>query len=246
MIKTYSFFFLLICLFLLSNLSIGQPKNYDYRADGGFKFSLLANSTIAGNLAITNTDLGFSTTVQPIVGTSFGAVLRYHLNNQIDIETGVYQNSRIFELNSKDDSMQKEFSERVRFNNYEIPINGVIHVRVSEKLYLNAHGGISTLLYPSNIRSNIDENYKHTSFRKRWIQAGLNIGTGLELRDKKNGTIYLGTSYQLLTESMTVSEVEYLRNSTISRVITELPGNFLSFDVKYFIPQKPKKTIDIL
>jgi len=93
------------------------------------------------------------TELTPIDGYTFGGVLRYGLTDLISLETGLYYNQRNFSIQSTRTDSMLSVDQRLRFVQFEIPIQGNIGIQLSRSIYANAALG-GAILYKPSLQAN--------------------------------------------------------------------------------------------
>ncbi len=178
------------------------------------------------------TGSGYRFRMQQQFGTSWGMVIRKGFNKRFSLETGISYVNRSYTI-SIDDSVQV-VNDKFHLIAYEIPVNGLVYIRLSDKLYMNVALGLSLDMFPSDLYTEND-NYKHYSVRKSWILPGVSANLGYEYRTEKKGFFYLGFSYHKPFSDMYNSVIEYDKSSIpVETVHTALGGNYLTIDFRYF------------
>ena len=166
-------------------------------------------------------------------------ILRRGFTKQLSLETGINYTKRNFALSITDSAFigKSDFT----IIGYEIPLQGLIFLRVSDKIYMNASLGISWDMYPSNIATH-DSYFWHKSKRNSIFQFASLANLGYEYRSAKSGFFYLGASYHLPLSYFYSSSIHYTPRQEIARI--NLRGNYLTVDFRYYFhetPLKPKK-----
>lgn len=205
----------------------------------GFQYKPIFTSSFLGSdtksIAVNTTDFSISQKN----GYSAGMILRRGFTKQLSFETGINYTKRNFDLLITDTS----FTGKSNFTiiAYEIPIQGLIFLRLSDKLYMNASLGISIDMYPSDIVTK-DTYFKHYSIRHSLFQFAALANLGFEYRTEKSGYFYFGSSYHLPLSYIYSSSMMYNPTRDIGRL--KLSGAFLTLDFRYYFhedPLKPKK-----
>ena len=191
------------------------------------------------NTSITNYDFNLS----PRYSNSFGMVIRHKINNTFSIESGINYIQRNYklsvDLNSGSINDFTDFSMR----SYEVPLQLLTYVRASEFWYLNVSFGISNNILASDIISTGQETnyfFQNTYRRSEWYSALL-ANIGMEYRTEHKGRYYLGTSLHLPWKEISRVYPEYNDDINIfndedfnDKFFLELPGNFITLDLRYF------------
>jgi hypothetical protein len=178
---------------------------------------------------------------------NFGCVIRKGLTKMWSIETGINFVQRNYSMNVKHDSLKTNPSLNFRFINYEVPVQALIYVRLTDKLWMNASGGVSLDFYPSNIfstdggseDSTFFEVSQHT-YRHRWLQVSVLANYGFEYRTRDKGYFYVGASYHRPFNYIGVTQVRVIKDERQYDYYYELAGSYLTLDLRYFFSEKPE------
>lgn len=185
------------------------------------------------------------------LGLNFGAIVRIGLTKTVSIETGISQVRRNYLVDVSVPDSGFVGSQRLAFVNYDIPINALFYVQLSERWFMNAAIGFSINQYPSDSRDNIffDQKHKASVEARRTIRTGFsaNAGLGFEYRTDDYGTFYLGGGakvpfkdpfYGVVIASTVSSGNDQVAYKPIST-------GYFTIDFRYFIPYKKKKDTGI-
>ena len=171
------------------------------------------------------------------LGYSFGMVVRHGFTKMISIESGINytrRNYNIFGTSSYEYASDKaDFG----FISYELPVQGLIYIRVGEFVYMNASIGLGINFYASDVASKGENNYiDHYSERARWINASFLSNLGLELRTKEQGYFYVGASLNTPFNEITATQLRYYYENNLSTKFDPifLNGNYVTLDLRYF------------
>lgn len=172
--------------------------------------------------------------VEPEFGYSWGAVVRRGITKTISFETGISYIRRNFKYTLTD--LDTNFTGITEFGlvSYEIPINGLIYIRLGEQFYMNNSLGISLDMYASDAQSGADDNFAQYTAKRKWLQPALNANLGFEYRTKESGYFYVGFTYHNPFTNIAVSQLNYRKNLEIHPFLTELNGGYLTLDFRYF------------
>ena len=199
----------------------------------------------AGKLEETKNNIQYIN--QPKFGLSFGMVIRKGLTKSLSIETGLNFLKRNFDLTINDPD--SSFSGKSDFSivNYEIPVLGLVFVRLGRNMFMNVAGGVSFDIYPTPLFTS-DDYYANAVNRNQWIQPSLLINLGWEYRTEKSGYIYLGASLHRTFSSNFKEFVTYkgISGDRREEVTFDLVGNYFTLDIRYFFhedKQKKKKKV---
>lgn len=184
----------------------------------------------------------YSFDLKPRVGQSMGMGIRKNITNVISFETGINFIQRKYKLQVESDVISDYSNFTIR--SYEIPIQLLSYIRISNQWYLNGSFGISYNVFSSNVGSQGEKNpffYQNTIRRKKG-QSAFIANLGSEYRTKTRGYFYFGLSLHRPFNSIvriypeyddTINEYNVIAPSQNSDFL-ELNGNFLTLDIKYF------------
>jgi len=227
----------LLCLVLAGAASVAQVP-FDGLTYFGIGLKPIVPNAFFGNGPETFETPDFTTDFVPRPGFAFGMNVRHELSNMWAIQTGIYYVRRNFRIDILDPLTGFRAEMPYTFINYEIPIEGLIYVRLKKQLYMNASTGLSFDAYPSNVES-IQFEYEQKTIRRRWIQLALAANLGFEYRTKEKGFLYFGASYHAPTDDIAVVRVRYSRDGFPYYSNFAMNGSYLTLDLKYFFHSDP-------
>lgn len=185
---------------------------------------------------------------EPRGGYSYGMIIRKGLSDRISIETGINYTRRVYNTRFSDSDSLVNSELTFRFISYEIPVQALFFVRLGDKMWMNGAGGVSIDLYASDVfvsnflnNDGIIYDFEVRSFRRSIAQVALLANYGFEYRTEEDGYIYLGLSYHRPFTYMATSEATYSHNNYLSKVSTNLSGNYLTIDLRYYFHEDPEK-----
>jgi hypothetical protein len=185
----------------------------------------------------------FQTEIAPKLGHVFGMVIRWGLADWLALETGINHSRRNYNLNNTD--LLTEVTDKSDFGlvNYQIPLQALIYVKLGEQFYMNTSFGASADMYVSNLFTKGDDpRFQHWTWRKSWMQGSLLANVGFEFRTKEKGAFYIGASLNRPFSNITRTKIVYDRDlQERFEVDTELNGNYLTLDIRYFFHEELRK-----
>jgi hypothetical protein len=229
--------FLLTNVFLL-HISVGlQAQENTYTA--GFQYRPIIPSGFFNTTTKEVKQNGIDFSISQKTGYSAGMMIRRGYTKRFSVETGINYTKRNFSLSITDTT----FTGKSDFTiiGYEIPLQGIIFLKVTNKIYMNTAFGLSMDMYASNIYT-YDTYFKHFSRRHSIFQFAALANLGFEYRSKKSGLFYIGSSYHLPLSYFYYSSIQY--QPTQEAAGLKLSGTFLTLDFRYYFheePVKPKK-----
>ena len=200
----------------------------------------------AGPISVSIEDTA-SIEVSSKLGYCFGMVIRHGFTKSFSIETGINYTERNYDLIGSSNFENSQDNADFGFVSYEIPVQGLIYIRLDKQLYMNASVGLGINFYASDVASK-GENFfiDHYSERARWINFSFHSNLGLEYRTKEKGYFYLGASLNTPFNEITATRLKYYyeNNNSVNFDPVFLNGNYLTLDLRYFLPAKEKNKKD--
>ena len=181
------------------------------------------------------------------LGYCFGMVIRHGFTKSFSIETGINYTQRNYKLAGSSAFENSSDVADFGFVSYEIPVQGLIYIRLDKQLYMNASVGIGINFYASDVASKGEEFFiDHYSERARWINFSFLSNLGLEFRTKEKGYFYIGASLNTPFNEVTATYLNYYYqdNNKVKFDPVFLNGNYLTVDLRYFLPPNEKKKKD--
>lgn len=201
-----------------------------------------------------------NTSITQKIGYSFGGVVRAGLTKVVALETGLNFTQRSFDLTMDLPDSSLSGTNDFKFIAYDIPINALFYIKLSEKWYMNASLGLAVTFAPTHIGTasqvslppingvSLPEKrheFYHTGLVKNKIGLDLNANVGFEFRTEKNGFFYLGGVARVPFKPLFDLYVQYDYTGTDYQSILNGPvdGSFLSIELKYFFPNIKNKGV---
>lgn len=213
----------------------------------GFQFRPILSSKFLGAGEISTTDRIFTSTIKPRLGYSFGMVIRRGITKTISIETGINYFKRNFFLIGRDDSLKLEDTHSFGMVTYEIPVQGLIYVRLGQRFYMNNSLGVSLNWFASDVASlsGTNQNIGQRTYMNRGrglFNPALLANVGFEYRTRKAGFFYLGASLDRPFFPVATTVVSYdLPGAVDYKTVTPLTAATLTLDIRYFFHEQPIK-----
>lgn len=239
--------FLLLGVLLLANL--GQAKaQFKKRTVFGVQLKPMVPSKFFDTGPSEATNNEFDVLFTPRPGYNFGMIVRHDLTKMWSIETGITVVQRNYRMDIRHPLLPEPIRSDFRFVGYEIPIQALVYVQLSEKWWMNASGGLSLDMYPTDVESfadaqvdtlNVDVYQK--TFRRNWLQASIMANYGFEYRTKKQGAFYVGASFHRPFQSIASTGVRLTIDNDPSNLFFDLSGSYLTVDLRYFFHEDPSK-----
>ncbi len=174
-------------------------------------------------------------------GLAFGMNVRVGITNSVSLETGISQITRRYRFDLMNDTAGVSESARVRYVGYEVPVMGLVYIRLGEYTWMNAALGFSLDLYPSDVQRDVEHGRVYI-YRRHWAQTGVVGNMGVEYRTEKIGTFYLGATFHRPFNDMAVADMTYYGPSFYPYTTrTSLDGSYLTVDIRYYFHENPNK-----
>lgn len=192
------------------------------------------------NLSLTNND--FSANVAQQYGFNFGGIIRWNILKSVSLESGVNYVKRNFKYTTNVQSTNQASEGSFGIVGYEVPIKGMVNVRINDKSYINVSTGISTSWTASNVASTTEDDlFYQIAFTKK-MNLALIANVGYEFRSREAGTYYLGVSLNNPFQSLGLIDVVYDEFNQQKQTITgELQGSYVTLDLRYYFHEKKEK-----
>lgn len=239
-----------VLLFLIigsTHSFLAQTKKERVASYFGLQFKPLIPGDFLGESSTTLQNGGFKAIYNQQFGYSFGAVTRIGITDLISIETGINQVQRNYSIDfSLADS---NLTSQMNFGmiSYDIPVNGLIYIRLTEELYMNASLGGSMVFNPSNVAKimyprGLNE-FIHEGRRRSRVGFEINANIGFEWRTEKSGFFYVGASGRIPVQPIFDIAAAWGHQKVSNQIfqVGEMNGTYLAFDFRYFFPNIKNK-----
>lgn len=174
-------------------------------------------------------------------GSSFGLIIRKGLTKSLSFETGINSVTRRFQLDFEDLDSTVNQSLNFKFIAYEIPVQGLIYIRLGEQSFINTALGVSLNTYPGGPVMSIGENFSQGTVPDTKFQFAIVGNVGYEYRTKKSGYFYLGASFYNPFNNIGHTTGFYRPPTGDETISLDVNGNYLTLDLRYFFHEKPEK-----
>ncbi len=227
--------FLCIAFLLNANSSFAQ----DSKMDVGLQIRPIFKNQFfnSGNTAFEQGNIIYE--IVPELGYSYGMVVRTGLTKKLSLETGINYVRRNYLFTLEDQDSAVSISSAFGVIEYEIPISVLVYIRLSDKIYMNTSSGLSLNMFKKSVIEPKD-NLIYIFQRSTWIIPGLIANMGWEYRTSLLGSFYLGASYQFPFSKVITMHADYYKNIGVESMSTKVGLAFITFDFKYFFPEKSK------
>lgn len=243
-----SIFIILFCA--VSVLSFGQKRKKERFPS---YFGIVAAPVIPNNfIGAVHTEIqdstgSMTTDFHNKWGFTFGATIRIGLTKNISLETGISQVRRIYNVGVSIPDSNIFDSQKLAFINYDIPLNALFYVKMTERWYMDASLGLSITHYPSDVQDSMLPAAKKAIFvqgrRTERTYFAFNAGIGTEFRTDKAGTFFLGFGAKVPFKPPLFGATIYRQSGTGKQLTSFSPidAGYFTIDFRYFIPTPKKK-----
>ncbi len=228
-------------LFLILSLSIfAEVQAQRYVTTFGIQYKPIFYNQLFRTRVMERSLNNLNLRIEPLKGNVFGMVVRRGLSDTWSFESGInlvtrYYNAQVSENGSGLEGINTDF----QLLSYELPAQALVYVRLGENMYLNASGGLSFGIFPSDVQT-FNNDFEHYTFRKTLFSASLLSNVGFEYRTKKSGYFYLGASYLLALTNPYVHQVAN-RNTNQTLGMDGLQTGYFTLDLRYFFHEEPNE-----
>ena len=188
---------------------------------------------------------GFQTSLQQKVGYSFGATVRAGITEFIALETSLNFTQRNFEIDFAVPDSNSFGLDTLSFVEYDIPLNGLVYIKLSDQIYMNASLGAAITFKPTDVSTSKSPGGKHQyifyGVTRKKIGLDLNANIGFEYRTRKNGFFYIGGSARVPFSPLFDFLASYNYQGYNVQMDAPVDGSFLALDFKYFFPNIENK-----
>jgi hypothetical protein len=241
--------YILLVLFPLlgANLSYAQTskKKEKFPSYFGFQYRPLFPTRFIGDPETIMIQEEFSTTLSQQMGFSFGGTIRAGITKLIAIETGINLTRRNFDVSMSIPDSNLFATNQLRFLSYDIPINGLVYVQLSEQFFMNASLGLNLSYKPTNVGiltlPGGLHSFTHTGRNRSKLIFGVNANFGFEYRTEKSGFFYIGGSGIVPFSPLFNMAAQYKNQGYTNTIYADVDGSFLAIDLKYFFPNIQSK-----
>lgn len=228
--------FLFIIFSLISFSFFGQKKGTSFGIQ--IKPIIPVDYFNAGPFSISDSIVEIN--VNPKLGFSFGMMIRQRFSKSFALEVGISSVKRNYGVTAKGLTNNREDNTSFSFVGYQIPIQGLVYIQLSEQIFMNTTAGIGVDMYPSSIFTK-GKNFflNNLTTRQRWPNFSLLANLGFEYRTLEKGTFYIGGSFNRPFSPIALSSFSYIyEGNKATHLNSFLNGNYITLDLRFFFPEK--------
>lgn len=219
-----------------------KKKNKKPRVPSYFGIGLRPNfpTNFIGTRELVLDQNGFYSSIKQTPGFTAGASVRIGLTKLIAIETGLNFTQRNFKITSSIADSGFFINDKLRFIEYDVPLNIYFNIQLAEKWFMNVSLGGSAIMRPTHVGKvnvlNLKHRFVHTGFLKKnsiW-GFGFNGNIGFELRTEKSGFFYLGGTVNVPITPIFTFAAHHRYDSFVQEYSEDYSNGYLGIDFKYY------------
>jgi len=218
-----------------------NAKTQNNKTTFGLQYKPIIPSAYFNSSHLDKSSGAYNFNLIPKYSNSFGMIIRHKINNSFSVESGINYIQRNFKLAVNNNDINLEDFTTFSIRSYELPIQLLTYVRVSEYWYLNVTFGVSHNVLASGVLSYGKKNqgYYQNTYRKSGGYRALLANVGMEYRTEAKGHYYFGTSLHRPWKAIAKIYPEYNEASdnifnTDENFLLDMIGNFVTIDFRYF------------
>ena len=207
----------------------------------GFLLGSIIPINYFGVSAIDLTENNSTIKLENRIGYNFGMILKTDYDKNFSVEGGIVFYQRNFKLTGTSANQSNILNDTSSFSyiSYGIPLQEIIYVQLGNELYMRNAIGVNIDFYASSVASK-GNNFAidHLSERARWINGSISGNLGIEKRDSKIGSYYVGAEVNIPISAIAVTKLKfYYDGNTFDRYDKLfLRGNYFGIQFKYYLP----------
>lgn len=232
----------LVLLFISSHI-VAQSKSKKkerFPSYFGLQVRPVLPTRYVGEPNVTLTNAEFSTTISQKLGYSFGGTVRAGLTKLLAFETGINFTQRQYGVTMSVADSNIFATNDLTFISYDVPVNALVYVQLSEKFYMNASLGAALTFKPTSVGiltlPGGKYSFTHTGAVNSKGAIDFNANVGFEYRTEKSGFFYIGGSARIPFQPVFDLVAQYKYDGYKNTVYGSVDGTFLAIDFKYFFP----------
>jgi len=234
--------FFLLSLFPLSLLSQKVPPKLSF----GVELRILQNVGVLNldSVVLVDEAQQFRGVYEFSGGLGFSGIVRIKLTDIWNIETGISYTRQRYSLNFRDLVTSETDISEVNVISYQIPVKGLVYIRMADQLFANVTLGVAANFVASNVEAfGLGNEYSFGGLRRAVVGGAILGGIGVEYRTEEDGYFYLGGSFNQPFDDIMTAQINYRRDGTPPGFAARgvISGAYFSIDLRYFFPTKEDK-----
>ena len=232
----------LILILVINAIDLKAQEN---KMTFGLQYKPIIPAEYFNSSYIEATSADYTFNLNPKYSNSFGMIIRHKVNKTFSIESALNYTQRNYTLKISNEKIKLNDFTSFGMRSYEIPLQLLTYVRVSEFWYLNVAFGLSHNILASDIYSDgKTEKYYQKTYRKNGGYRALLANIGVEYRTEKSRSYYIGTSlHRPWGEISRIYPGYKNENNSFNQTdfknqfFLDLSGNFITIDFRYFFAE---------
>lgn len=242
-IRQFILFGIIFQMHLFANAQENNPprlKKEKFPSYFGLQFKPLIPGDFLGKSTLEISEQQLYAKFTQKFGYSFGASVRIGLTKLISIETGINMVQRNYSVDFAVADSNVYAKNTFGIINYDIPLNALIYIQLTDKLFMNTSIGGSFIYNPTNIatKTTLDKGHAFIQEGRRTskVAAEFNANVGMEWRSEKSGIFYVGVTGKVPFKPIFKVAAIYTKGSYSQTAIGQMTGAYLSLDFRYYLP----------
>jgi hypothetical protein len=236
--------------FFAQTNDVEKEKKEKFPSYFGLQFKPLIAGDFLGSSQLKLNNEQFYAVINQKFGYSFGANVRIGLTKLISLETGINQVVRNYNIDFSIPDSNLYVQNDIGFLNYDIPLNALIYIQLSDKIFMNASLGGSMVYNPTDVATKLalqgGNVFIQEGRRFSKLAFEMNANFGGEYRTDKSGIFYIGISGRIPVKPIYEIAAVYERQSYTKIAIGNLIGTYISFDFRYYLPNIKNKGVQFI
>lgn len=230
----------------IKNKNAKVPSYFGLRVSPVFPTQFIGEKSLSLN-ENSGEEVKINTSITQKTGYSFGGVVRAGFTKLVALETGLNFTQRSFDLTMELPDSSISGTNDLKFVSYDVPINALFYIKLSDQWYMNASLGLAATFAPTHIgKTSLPakrHEFHHTGLVRNKIGLDMNANVGFEFRTEKNGFFYLGGTARVPFKPLFDLYLlyEYTGSDYQSVLNGPVDGSFLTVELKYFFPNIKNK-----
>ncbi len=233
---------IVLTLNLLFSLKVNAQPTADFKEKYPTFFALefrpiIANSYF-GTTSLSLVNDTFSATLRQNYGYSLGGMIRRSYTDQLSVETGINYVIRNFDVQVSVPDSNIYGTNDFSFTSFELPLKGLVFIKLSEAWYSNVGLGLAGVYKASNVGVLTNPGGKHqfgtAGIVERKFSLDVRAQFGFEYRTKRKGYYYLGGSASVGTSNMFIFLAAYGYDNKKSFQAASVKPGYFSIDLRYY------------
>ena len=233
---------LIILILFISNFIVNGQEQ---KASFGIQYKPIVPLKYFNSSHQNSSQLGYNFKLSPRYSNTFGMIIRYKINKTFWFENALNYTNRNYKLELRNQNININDYNNFNIRSYEIPLQVLTYIRISNLWFVNAAFGASHTILASDVQSYGDNlsGFKQNFYRKSGGYRALLANLGMEYRNQTKGHYYAGISLHFPFSETGRIYPEFSEGNDIfndgnfnEKFFIEVPGSYVTLDLRYFFP----------